>query len=191
MSPNGSDVAARRAASSVDAGALPVSPVSPAVVEGWLDELGLKPTERVDRDGVVAWDLELDGRRRFDVRVTIILDPSLGLISWVHFAPPIGDGFRKSYRTLLRWNDEFPFVKFSLAEDGRPTLSTEIPLRILDRDELGVALARSLAICDALLPESAGWLWIGGRIPDQGERRPRNGALFDRYADRLPELLGS
>ncbi len=64
-------------------------------------------------------------------------------------------------------------------------------MRILDRDELGVALARSLAICDALLPESAGWLWIGGRIPDQGERRPRNGALFERYADRLPELLGS
>ena len=191
MSPNGSEVAARRAASSVDAGALPVSPVSPAVVEGWLDELGLKPTERVDRDGVIAWDLELDGRRRFDIRVTVILDPGLGLISWVHFAPPIGDGLRKSYRTLLRWNDEFPFVKFSLAEDGRPTLSTEIPLRILDRDELGVALARSLAICDALLPESAGWLWIGGRIPDQGERRPRNAALFERYADRLPELLGS
>ncbi len=191
MSPNGSEVAARRAASSLDAGALTGAPVSPAVVEGWLDELGLKPTERVDRDGVIAWDLELDGRRRFDVRVTVILDPGLGLISWVHFAPPIGDGLRKSYRTLLRWNDEFPFVKFSLAEDGRPTLSTEIPLRILDRDELGVALARSLAICDALLPESAGWLWIGGRMPDQGERRPRNAALFERYADRLPELLGS
>ncbi len=115
----------------------------------------------------MAWDVKLDGRRRFDVRFTVILDPALGLITWVHFAPPIGDGLRKSYHRLLRWNDEFPFVKFSLAEDGRPTLSTEIPFRLLDRDELGVALARSLAICDALLEESAGWLWIGGRIPDQ------------------------
>jgi putative sensory transduction regulator len=187
MSPNGSDVAARQAASPVDE----QPTVSPAIVEDWLTELGLSPTERVDRDGVVAWDLELDGRRRFDIRVTVILDPSLGLISWVHFAPPIGDGLRKSYRTLLRWNDEFPFVKFSLAEDGRPTLSTEIPLRILDRDEVGLALARSVAICDTLLPESAAWLWIGGRIPDQRGRRPRNPALLDRFADRLPELLGS
>ena len=188
MSPNGSEVAARQATRPVDA---QQPPVPPAAVEGWLAELGLSPTERVDRDGIAAWDLELDGRRRFDIRVTVILDSSLGLISWVHFAPPIGDALRKSYRTLLRWNDEFPFVKFSLAEDGRPTLSTEIPLRFLDRDELGLALARSLAICDALLAESAGWLWIGGRIPDQVDRRPRNAALLERYADRLPELLGS
>lgn len=160
-------------------------------MEAWLAELGVPATTPVERDGIVAWDLELDGRRRLDVRITLILDPALGLISWVHFAPPIGDGFRKSYRTLLRWNDEFPFVKFSLAQDGRPTLSTEIPARFLDRDELGLALARSLAICDALLEESAGWLWIGGRIPDRGDRTGRNEALLARYAERLPELLGS
>ena len=165
--------------------------MTPGVIEGWLHELELSPSERVERDGVVAWDLELDGRRRFDVRVTLILDPALGLIAWVHFAPPIGDGLRKAYRTLLRWNDEFPFVKFSIAEDGRPTISSEIPMRFLDRDELGLALARSLAICDALLAESAGWLWIGGRMPDQSGRQPRNEALLARYAGRLPELLES
>ncbi len=186
MSPNGTDAAVRPAVRPADPAA---KPVPPATVEAWLAELGLTPTERIDRDGVAAWDLDLDGRRRFDVRVTLILDPGLGLISWVHFAPPIGDGLRKAYRTLLRWNDEFPFVKFSIAEDGRPTLSTEIPLRFLDRDELGLALARSVAICDALLTESAGWLWIGGRIPDSGDRRSRNEALLERYADRLPELL--
>jgi len=188
MSPNGSDAALRLAALPAD---LSSPAVPPAVVEGWLAELGLRPGERVERDGVAAWDLDLDGRRRFDIRVTLILDPALGLISWVHFAPPIGDGLRKAYRTLLRWNDEFPFVKFSLAEDGRPTLSTEIPLRSLDLDELGLALARSVAICDALLPEAAGWLWIGGKIPDQGDRMPRNAALLERYATRLPELLGA
>src|SRR6478672_5050702 len=102
MSPNGTDAAVRPAVRPADPAA---SPVPPATVEAWLAELGLSPTERIDRDGVAAWDLDLDGRRRFDVRVTIILDLSLGLISWVHFAPPIGDGLRKSYRTLLRWND--------------------------------------------------------------------------------------
>jgi Putative bacterial sensory transduction regulator len=162
-----------------------------ATVEAWLSELGIEPSARSDREGLVAWDLELDGRRRFDVRFTVILDPAMGLITWVHYAPPIGDGLRKSYHRLLRWNDEFPFVKFSLAEDGRPILSQEVPVRLLDRDELGAALVRSLAICDALLEESAGWLWIGGRIPDQSARLSRNPGLFERYADRLPELFGS
>jgi len=124
MSPNGSDIAARRQARPVEP---EPEPIPPATVEGWLTDLGANPGERVERDGIVAWDLELDGRRRFDVRITVILDPTLGIITWVHFAPPIGDGFRKSYRMLLRWNDEFPFVKFSIAEDGRPTLSSEIP----------------------------------------------------------------
>jgi hypothetical protein len=188
MPPNGSDIGPPRGSRPVDPAP---QPIPPTTVEGWLTELDLIHGERVERDGIVAWDLELDGRRRFDVRITLILDPSLGIISWVHFAPPIGDGFRKSYRMLLRWNDEFPFVKFSIAEDGRPTLSSEIPTRFADRDELGLALARSLAICDSLLPESAGWLWIGGRIPDHGARRPRNEALLARYAERLPELLGS
>jgi putative sensory transduction regulator len=187
MPPNGSDIDARPDTRPIEA----QPPLKPAEVEAWLAELELTPSKPVVRDGVAAWDVELDGRRRFDIRVTIILDPALGLISWVHFAPPIGDGLRKAYRTLLRWNDEFPFVKFSIAEDGRPTLSTEIPLRFLGRDELGLALARSLAICDALLPESAGWLWIGGRMPDQSGRRRRNEALLARYAGRLPELLGS
>jgi len=173
----------------------PSKPGTPAArlradVERWLDELGLVPLARADRDGVTSWDLRLDGRRRFDLPITLILDPSLGLISWVHFAPPIGDAYRKSFRKLLRWNDEFPFVKFSLAEDDRPVLASEIPLRSMDRDELGLALARSLLIADQLLEESAGWLWIGGRIPDQSGRVSRGADLITRYEDRLGELLG-
>jgi hypothetical protein len=162
-----------------------------ADVERWLADLGLEALATADRDGVTSWDLRLDGRRRFDLPVTLILDPGLGLICWVHFAPPIGDAFRKSYRKLLRWNDEFPFVKFSLAEDDRPVLATELPLRTLDRDELGLAIARSLLIADQLLEESAGWLWIGGRIPDQAGRVSRGADLIARYADRLPELAGA
>ena len=162
--------------------------VRPAVVERWLDELGLRPEARMDREGVTSWDLRLDGRRRFDVPITLILDPDLALIVWVHFAPPIGDGYRKSYRRLLRWNDEFPFAKFSLAEDERPILTVELAIDAADRDGLGIAIARSLAIADRLLEESANWLWIGGRIPDTSGRTSRGAALLDRFHDELGEL---
>ena len=166
-----------------------VSGLRPADVEPWLDDLGLTALARADRDGVTSWDLRLDGRRRFDLPVTLILDPALALICWVHFAPPIGDAMRKSFRKLLRWNDEFPFVKFSLAEDDRPVLASELSLRTVDRDELGTALVRSVLIADQLLEESAGWLWIGGRIPDQTGRTSRNEALIARYETGLAELV--
>jgi len=162
--------------------------VRPADIERWLDELGLRPDASSDREGVTSWDFRLDGRRRFDVPVTLILDPALALIVWVHFAPPIGDGYRKSYRRLLRWNDEFPFAKFSLAEDERPILTVELAIEAADRDGLGIAIARSLAIADRLLEESAGWLWIGGRIPDTSGRTSRGAALLDRFHEELGEL---
>ncbi len=175
--------------SSADPGA---PAVHPADVERWLADLGLAPVERADRDGIASWDLVLDGRRRFDLRVTVILDPSLALICWAHFAPPINDLFRKSYRKLLRWNDEFPFAKFSVGEDERPLLAVELPidaLRNADADALGLALTRVVGIADRLLDDSRSWLWIGGREPDHGDRTPRNAALLDRFAARLPEIF--
>jgi hypothetical protein len=184
-----------RRPASADTARLPAMPsadpsvVGPADVERWLDELGLSPDTRNERESLTSWDLRLDGRRRFDLPITIILDPGLALICWVHYAPPIGDALRKSYRLLLRWNDEFPFAKFSLAEDGRPVLMAELPIATVDRDALGLALARALAISDRLLEESASWLWIGGRIPDTTARISRGAALIDRFADQLPELL--
>jgi len=120
--------------------------------------------------------------------VTVILDPAVGAFVWLHIAPPIGDGLRRSYRKLLRWNDEFPFVKFSLAADDRPIATVEIPTEGLDRDALGLGIARLLAICDLLLEETAEWIWIGGRVPPPGTRVGRNVGLLDRYADRLGEL---
>ena len=168
--------------------------VRPADVERWLHDLGLEPVDRAERDGIASWDLVLDGRRRFDLRVTIILDPALALICWAHFAPPITDMFRKSYRKLLRWNDEFPFAKFSVGEDERPLLAVELPIADAPApptsDSLGLALARIVAIADRLLDDSAGWLWLGGRTPDHSERVGRNPAFLARYEGRLAELDG-
>jgi len=166
--------------------------LGPAGVERWLRELGLEAVERADRDGITSWDLELDGRRRFALRVTVILDPSVGLVCWAHYAPPITDMFRRSYRKLLRWNDELPFVKFSVAEDERPILSAELPLDGAGVDELGLALARIVAVSDRLLDESADWLWLGGKRPaGYGGTAPRNQALLSRYEHRLAELMTS
>jgi hypothetical protein len=164
----------------------------PADVERWLSDLGLEPVDRGERDGIASWDLVLDGRRRFDLRVTIILDPTLALICWAQFAPPINDMFRKSYRKLLRWNDELPFAKFAVSDDERPLLTIELPIADAPvpptEDQLGLALARIVGIADRLLEESADWLWFGGKIPDQSARTPRNGALLERYEGRLGEL---
>jgi hypothetical protein len=163
-----------------------------ADVERWLAELGLAPHQRAERDGITAWDLDLDGRRRFDLRTTLILDPALGLICWAHLAPPLGDSLRKAYRTLLAWNDDFPFAKLAVAEDGRPILSVEIAARHLDAEELGLALCRIVGIADRLLEQTAGWLWIGGRLPaGYADRTGRNPGLIELYANQLPELFGT
>jgi hypothetical protein len=160
-------------------------------VERWLTALGLEPGPRSEREGVSAWDVTLDGAIRRDLRVTVIHDPSLGVIAWGHLGPPLGDNLRRSYRTLLRWNDEFPFAKFSIAEDGRPILAVEIAARWLDEAELGLALARIGAIADRVFDGCREWLWIGGRVPTgyaDRPRRPEAAALAARFAARLGEL---
>ncbi len=168
------------------------SACAPADVEAWLSELGLAPTERADRETITSWDLVLDGRRRARLRVTLILDPSLALIVWAHYAPPINDLFRKSYRKLLRWNDELPFVKFSIGDDERPLLVAELPIATVDRDALGLALARQLAVADRYHADTVGWLKAGGWNTDPPAPAEIDGPgvrLVARYAAELAELL--
>ena len=162
-----------------------------ATVDDWLAGLGLEPVERDERDGITSWDLRLDGQRRADIRLTIILDPTSMLLLWVHFAPPLNDSFRVSYRQFLRWNDELPFVKFALSADDRPVLTSELPVEGLDLDGLGVAVGRLLAVCDLTLERSVVWLYPGRKTPPPMGRPSRQAALFERYADELAELTGS
>ena len=121
--------------------------------------------------------------------MTLILDPGLGLVAWVHYAPPLSDALRKTYRQLLRWNDELPFAKFALSEDERPVLTAEVAADRLDRDSLGLTVARLLAICDLLYEESRAWV---DRIkPRAGEAIVPDASgpsLLDRYAADLAEL---
>jgi hypothetical protein len=162
---------------------------APGAVDGWLRELGLEALERAEREGVASWDLVVDGRRRRGIRLTLILDPAVALVAWVHFAPPLSDSFRKSYRQFLRWNDELPFVKFALSADERPVLSSEVPAADVTLESLGLTVARLVTVCDLLLDDSARWLWPGAKAPPEPPTEaPRHAALLDRYADQLAEL---
>jgi hypothetical protein len=158
-------------------------------IDGWLAGLGLDVIERAERDGVTSWDLRLDGRRRPDIRVTLILDPDAALLLWVHFAPPLNDAFRVSYRQFLRWNDELPFVKFALSADDRPVLTSELGVATLDEGTLGLAIARVLAVCDLTYDRAVVWLHPGRKHPPPMGRISRQAALFERFEHELGELL--
>jgi len=155
-----------------------------APIDGWLAELDLLPIEHAERDGVLSRDLRLDGRRRAAIRVTLILAPDVGLLAWAHYAPVLADSFRKTYRRLLRWNDELPFVKFALSEDERIMLTAEVPPTALDADAVGRTLARLVAVCDLLHDDSASFLGDWAKpLPTAPT------ALLDRYAAEVAELL--
>jgi hypothetical protein len=133
----------------------------------------------------------LDGRRRRALRVTLILDPAVALVAWVHFAPPLSDNFRKTYRQLLRWNDELPFAKFAVSEDERPVLTAEVSADGLDCDTVGRLLARVLAISDLVHDDALAAMGELHRRQATLEKGPRDGAgvaLLDRYAASINEL---
>lgn len=136
----------------------------------------------------------LDGRRRRQLRVTLILEPAVALVAWVHFAPPMTDNFRKAYRQLLRWNDELPFAKFAVSEDERPILTAEVPVAGLDRDLVGALIARVLAICDLVhVPTMAlmGELSRRHAKLEQETHDPAGVRLLERYgADLADDDLG-
>jgi hypothetical protein len=161
-------------------------------VDGWLTELGLTPIERAERDEATSWDIVLDGRKRRALRITLILDPNVALISYVYLAPPIADSFRKSYRQLLRWNDELPFAKFAVTEDERPVLTLEASTDGLGLDDVGRLLARSLAIADLIHDQAIALMGELRRrhavIAEAAEPDPAGVALLDRYANDLAEL---
>ena len=162
-------------------------------IDEWLAQFGLTPVEREEREGATSWDLILDGRKRRGLRVTLILAPDVALIAWVHLAPPISDNFRKTYRQLLRWNDELPFAKFAVSQDERPMLTMELPLtRGLDSEMVGRLLARALAVTDLIHDESVELMGElrrrHAKIVAESEPSPQGEALLDRFAADLEEV---
>ncbi|CAB4926421.1 unannotated protein [freshwater metagenome] len=157
-----------------------------------LASLGIVSATPHQRDDATVWDLELDGAKRRGLRVSLIYDARKGgaLLIWAHLAPPLGDGLRKSYRQLLEWNDRFTYAKFSIATDGRPTLSVELHAEEATGAQLTEGLARVVLIADALVTETAEWIWIGGKIPPDPGTERRNGALLAAAGDLAARLEG-
>lgn len=146
---------------------------------------------RDEREGVSSRDLLLEGRVRRGIQVTLILAPEVGLVAWVHYAPALGDAFRKTYRQLLKWNDELPFVKFGLSAEDDIVLSSESPPAGLDGDGLGRTVARLVAVCDLLHEASAGFLGQGAAASPGPAEPPRPSPLLERFAADLVELAAS
>lgn len=163
-----------------------------AEIPDLLASLDVASTAPHRRDDATVWDLELDGNVRRGLRVSLIHDarPGGALMVWAHLAPPLGDGLRAAYRRLLQWNDRFPYVKFAISEDGRPTMSVE--LRAADATPALVkdALARVLLVSDALFGETAEWLWIGGKVPPDPGGERRNRRLLAETGDLAERLEG-
>ena len=70
-------------------------------------------------------------------------------------------------------------------------LTSELSVEGLDRDGLGLAVGRLLAVCDLTLERSVVWLYPGRKTPPPMGRPSRQAALFERYAEELAELTGS
>lgn len=69
-------------------------------------------------------------------------------------------------------------------------LTSELAADDLDRDRLGLLVARLLAVCDLLYAESVAWvdrIKLPGPKP-VAEPDPAGLALLERYADQLGEL---
>ena len=157
-----------------------------------LARYGIDVPEPHRRDAATVWDLELDGERRRGLRLSLIHDARPGgvLVVWAHLAPPLGDGLRKAYRRLLEWNDRYLYAKFGIAEDGRPVLSIEMRAEQSAETDLVEALARAVLVADRLLDETAAWIWIGGRIPDDDGSPRRNAALLAALPGLAERLEG-
>ena len=79
-------------------------------------------------------------------------------------------------------------MKFAVAPDERPILTAELAAGHLDRDALGLTLARLVTVCDLLLEDSLAWLHPGAKRAPVPVRPPRNEALLERHAAALAEL---
>ncbi len=153
-------------------------------IDRWLGELGLEVVGSTGEPGASAFsrDVVLDGRRRFDLRVTVAWVAGVGCSLWAYYGLEAMEIPKRTYGRMLRANFDYPFVKFAMTDDDRPMLMTELPTAGLDRDELGRGLARLTVVADRRLEETANAVADRGVLPDWSDRESRNPHLLATYA---------
>ncbi len=156
----------------------------PPPFDRWLAELGLEVVGRTGDAGesAVARDIVIDGRRRFDLRVTVAWVAGLGCSLWAYYGLEAMEIPKRTYARMLRANFDYAYVKFALTDDDRPMLMTELPTSALTRDELGRGLVRLAVVADRLLEETAAAVADRGLLPDWAGRENRNPQLLDMHA---------
>lgn len=152
-------------------------------IDAWLDELGLEVVGATGgpTDPAFSRDVVVDGRRRFDLRVTVAWVAGIGCSLWAYYGLEAMELPRRVYARMLRANFDYPFVKFAMTDDDRPMLMTELPTAGLARDELGRGIVRLTVVADRLLEETAHAVADRGVLPDWSGRVPRNEALLEAY----------
>jgi hypothetical protein len=152
-------------------------------IDRLLAELGLEVVGSADDPGrsSLSRDVLLDGRRRFDLRVTVAWVSGVGCSLWAYYGLEAMEIPKRVYARMLRANFDYAFVKFALTDDDRPMLMTELPTASLDRAELGRGLARLAIVADRLLDETAAAVADRAELPDWSGRTGRNVALLDEY----------
>ena len=160
-------------------------------IDTWLAELGLEIVGSAGEAGEAAFsrDVVLDGRRRYDLRVTVAWVGGVGCSLWAYYGLEAMEIPKRVFSRMLRANFDYPFVKFAMTDDDRPMLMTELPPPGIDRDALGRGLVRLAVVADRLLEETASAVADRGILPDWSGRGPRNPELLDAYeADVLAAM---
>lgn len=149
----------------------------------WLEELGVEVVAAGGAPGEAALtrDVIIDGRRRYDLRVTVAWVAGVGCSLWAYYGLEAMEIPKRIYARMLRANFDYPLVKFAMTDDDRPMLMTEWPTSALDRDELGRGLVRLAVVADRLLEETAHAVADRAVLPDWSERESRNPRLTATY----------
>ncbi len=160
-------------------------------IDVWIRELGLEVVAQTGTAGseAISRDVILDGRRRFDLRVTVAWVAGVGISLWAYYGFEGMEIPKRVYARMLRANFDYAYVKFALTDDDRPMLMTELPTAALDRDELGRGLSRLVIVADRLLDETAVAVADRGLLPDWSGRTGRNAALLEAYAAEVEAAM--
>ncbi len=160
-------------------------------IDAMLADLGCQVVGSAEAPGgsAISRDVVLDGRRRFDLRVTVAWVAGVGCSLWAYYGLEAMEIPKRVYARMLRANFDYPYVKFAMTDDDRPMLMTELPSVALDRDELGRGLARLASVADRLLEETAAAIADRAILPNWAGRVSRNQALLDRYGPDVESAM--
>jgi hypothetical protein len=160
-------------------------------LDAWLADLGVEVVAASGgpTDPAMTRDVVVDGRRRYDLRVTVAWVAGVGASLWAYYGLEAMEIPKRVYARMLRANFDYAFVKFAMTDDDRPMLMTEWPPGALDRDELGRGLVRLTVVADRLLEETATAVADRGIVPDWSDRTTRNADLTARYRNAVEDAM--